>query len=637
MPFNFWPWPKKIYKNSSLEVEEILFDQHQLTYRDLKWADRLEQPLAARNINLLKYFLVLIMVVAGLRSAYLVVVGGGAYADKARSNYVKEIWAKAPRGMIYDFKNKPLVKNISTFNLIAVPGELPRDSGSQEKIINDLASLLNKDPLDIAGQFSSVDRFSFRPVLILEDLTHEEILSLKSKLSDLPGLQLEENFKRDYGGSIFSHIIGYTGRASPTDLNSSNYLATDIIGKTGLEYEYEDFLRGSHGVTSIETKAQGSQGEVIGQTNSRSGDNLVLFIDYDLQKKLTEAMGQTLANLNLTSGAAVAIDPRSGGILAMQSFPNFNANVFSNRLSSAEYDKLFNNTDRPLFNRAIAGLYPPGSTIKPFIGVGALQEKIVDDKTIINDTGSIFAGTQEFKGWKALGIVDIYKAISMSSNIFFYTVGGGYGNISGLGPLKIAEYLKRFGFDSLTNIDLPSEAKGFIPSPDWKLVTKHEGWFIGDTYNMSIGQGFVQVTPLELAEATTAIANRGALLKPRIVKSITDSQGRVVKNTEPEIISKDFVDPNSLNIIRNAMHDTVTDGSGRALSQLPGSAGAKTGTAQTGVGTNTHAWFTVFAPFDNPRIALTVMIENGGEGSSVAVPIARDVLEWYLSSYPRTE
>ena len=380
----------------------------------------------------------------------------------------------------------------------------------------------------------------------------------------------------------------------------------------------------------METRAEGGKGEAVGSTKAVSGNNLNLFLDKDLQEKLTEVMRNALSSAGINKAAAVAIDPKSGGVLAIQSFPLFDSNVFGSRLSMQSYEEIFENKSQPLFNRAVSGAYPPGSTIKPFLGVAALQEKVINDKTPIQDNGSITVGGQEFRGWTPLGVVDIYKAIAMSSNIFFYTVGGGYGNISGLGPQKIADYLKRFGFGFLTKIDFPGEADGFIPTPQWKKENRKENWFIGDTYNISIGQGDMLVTPLQMTSAVAAIANEGMLLKPRMVKSITDGKGNIVKNLEPEILSKNFVDAGALSIIRNAMHENVLTGSGRALGQVKGSAGGKTGTAQTGIGNNTHAWFTAFAPYDNPHIAITVLVENGGEGSSVAVPIVRDVLEWYL-------
>lgn len=626
---------KKFFRKAppGLEVDEVLFDSYQIGSRDLKWENRLEKPVSKSNINILGAAIILIMVVVASRDIYLSVIKGNVYSAKAKSNYVKEIWARAPRGIIYDSKGQPLVKNISSFNLVVVPAELPRDKSEQLNILNILAELLRKDESEVRDQFKKIDRFSFRPVLVLEDLTHEETLLFKSKLEELRGFRLEENFKRDYGsGGVFSQVLGYTGRVTPDDIDKNpDYLLTDIIGKNGVESQYEKYLMGRHGVTLMETRAEGGQGKTMETRPPVSGNNITLFLDKNLQEKLTETMRAALSSLGLARAAAVVVNPKSGGVLAMQSFPLFDSNVFSSRLSMRDYENIFENKNQPLFNRAVSGLYPPGSTIKPFLGAAALEEKIIDDKTVINDTGSIIVGNQEFKGWTALGIVDIYKAISMSSNIFFYTVGGGYGNITGLGPKKIAEYLRRFGFGFPTGIDLPGEADGFVPTPEWKKENRGESWFIGDTYNISIGQGDTQATPLQLALATAAIANGGTLLKPRVVKSIIDENGRTILDTEPEILSKDFVDAYALSIIRVAMHENVLSGSGRALGRVTGSAGGKTGTAQTGVGNNTHAWFSAFAPYENPSVVMVVLVENGGEGSSVAVPIVRDVLEWYLA------
>ena len=619
--------------SEDLELDEIFFDKHQLTGRDIKWADKLEKPVPRASIRVLSAVIFIFLAVALARSAYFSLIRPDYYLAKAESNYIKEIWDFAPRGVIYDTRLKPLAQNESVFNLVAIPAELPRDRKVQEKIMATLSETVGLEALELKNILGDIDRFSFRPVLVLEDLGREELLAVKAKLDDLPGFRLEHNFKRDYfPGGILSHIVGYTGRVSEFDIKENeDYLLTEVIGKDGLEYQYDKNLRGRRGLTLIETKARGGLGRTISSQSSRAGDNLVLFVDADLQEKLTQIMKAALASTGLTKGAAVALDPKSGGVLALQSFPLFDNNIFGGRLKDEDYKTVFTDSNRPLFNRAISGLYPPGSTAKPFLGVAALQESVVDNKTTIIDTGSISVGSQIFKGWTALGVVDIYKAIAMSSNIFFYTVGGGYGNIKGLGPEKIDDYFKRFGFASASGIDLPGEAAGLIPGPQWKKQTKKESWFIGDTYNISIGQGDVQVTPLQLAVATAAIANKGVLLKPRLVKSVTDNQGKIISSTQPEIISQNFVKPDALAIIREAMHQTITSGSGRSLSKIPGSAGGKTGTAQTGIGNNTHAWFTVFAPYDDPKIVLTVLVENGGEGSSIAAPIARDVLEWYLN------
>ena len=279
MRFNFWFKTKKNSRGEPLEVDEILFDQHQLNYHnDLKWEDRIEKTISSRNLAVFKYVLFIFVAIAAARGFYLAALNGREYSARAAANYIKEIWDRSPRGIIYDAKLRPLVNNVSSFNLIVIPGELPRDKETQLNIVNILAQLLKRDPSEITQEFSGINRFSFKPVLVLEDLTHDEIIGLKSKLEDLPGLRLEENFKRDYGSGIFSHVLGYTGHVSPADVKANpDYLLTDIIGKTGLEFQYEEYLRGRHGVTLVETRAQGGKGEVIGKTVSESGNNLVLF------------------------------------------------------------------------------------------------------------------------------------------------------------------------------------------------------------------------------------------------------------------------------------------------------------------------------------------------------------------------
>lgn len=615
-----------------LEVDEIFFDCHQLTSRDLKWENRLERPIAPKNIQIIFSVIILGLLFFTARIFQLSLFRGAFYLERARANYVKELWSLAPRGIIYDSAGGILVKNVSSFNLVAIPAELPKDRPSQENLIKSLAYFLNKDENEIIEKFKKIDRFSSRPVLILEDLSHEEVLRFKSSLENVAGLSLEENFKRDYiKPKVFSHILGYTGRVSQSDLRKNpSYLLTDIMGKDGLENYYDEALRGKHGLTLIESEAGGKKNKIISQDKAESGKNLVLFLNEGLQEKLTQTLANELASRGLTRAAAVALDPRSGAILAMQSLPLFDNNNFSSRLSLEQYQAIFEDKNKPLFNRAVSGVYPPGSTMKPFVGLAALEEKIIDDKTTVHDTGSINVGEYEFVGWKPLGTVDIYKAIALSSNIFFYTLGGGYGNISGLGPIRIADYLKRFGFNVLSGIDLPLEAKGLIPDPDWKKKVKGESWFIGDTYHMSIGQGDVGVTPLQLALATAAIANKGVLLKPRLLKSITDSSGQIISSTQPEITRKNFVSQENLAIMRRAMQETVLAGSGKPLASLPGSAGGKTGTAEPGQGHSTHAWFTAFAPYENPEIVITVLVENSGEGAYVAVPITAEVLKWYF-------
>ncbi|MDP2910057.1 MAG: penicillin-binding transpeptidase domain-containing protein, partial [bacterium] len=302
-----------------------------------------------------------------------------------------------------------------------------------------------------------------------------------------------------------------------------------------------------------------------------------------------------------------------------------------------------NDAKKPLFNRAISGLYPSGSTIKPIIATAALEEKTISPSKKINDIGYIEIKNKydpnivyRRHGIQPHGWVDMRQAIAVSSNIYFYTVGGGYKDQAGLGPTRIKKYLELFGWGSKTRIDLPGEADGFIPSPEWKKQVKKEIWWDGDTYNMSIGQGDILTTPIQMASSFAAIANGGTLYKPQVVKEIVNENKDVVEEIKPEIMNSDFVEPNSLKVVREGMRMAVTaedapHASSYSLNFLPVSAAAKTGTAETPGKNVYHNWITVFAPYDNPEIVLTVMLENVPGVQAAALPVARDILQWYFT------
>jgi penicillin-binding protein 2 len=350
--------------------------------------------------------------------------------------------------------------------------------------------------------------------------------------------------------------------------------------------------------------------------------------------------------MNGKKGAAVAMDPRTGAILALVSYPSYDDNVFSNGISQKDYTALASDPNQPLFNRAISAHYPTGSTIKPLEASAALQEKIISPDKLINDPGYILVKSQydpsityRYGGVEAHGLVDMKKALAVSSNIYFYTVGGGYGDQQGLGPTRIKKYLSLFGWDQKTGIDLPGEYSGFIPDPAWKKATKGSSWVDGDTYNMSIGQSDLQTTPLQEAAAYCAIANGGTLYKPQIVnKIITPSAGSgqvatVVQQLSPEIIRSGFIDPANLQIVMQGMRDGVTQSYGlsKSLNNLPVPVAAKTGTAEIGLNNYYNVWSTVIAPYDNPQIVLVVTAENVQGLGAVTLPVAHDVLQWYFS------
>lgn len=363
------------------------------------------------------------------------------------------------------------------------------------------------------------------------------------------------------------------------------------------------------------------------------GNNLILSVDGDLQKLLTNALNDKITQTNSTGAAAVVLNVKSGEVIALISSPGFD-------LNNQTYGEIVKNKNKPFFNRAVSGFYPAGSTIKPFVASAALAEDIIDPNSKIDDTlGYIKIENQydpdivyTYRDWKAHGFVDMRRAIAVSANVYFYVIGGGYKNFNGLGINQIKKYLNIFGFGSVLGIDLPGEASGLIPDPSWKKSAKNEGWFTGDTYNVSIGQGDVLVTPLQMASAVAAIANNGTLWRPRIVSKITNLDGQTIKEFKPEMIRSNFIDANYLQIVREGMRGAITEGSAYLLNDLPIKVAGKTGTAQvTNTFRKTNAWFTGFAPYDNPEIALAVVIEGAGEGSTAAVPVAKEVFQWYYN------
>ncbi|MDD3679028.1 MAG: penicillin-binding transpeptidase domain-containing protein, partial [Patescibacteria group bacterium] len=372
---------------------------------------------------------------------------------------------------------------------------------------------------------------------------------------------------------------------------------------------------------------------IYGQESPILGDNLMLSIDFKLQKKLTEELTKQMEKAKVEKASAVAVNPQNGEILAVVSLPTYNNNLFSKGISEKDYQKLLDNKNFPLVNRVVTGEYPSGSTIKPFLAAAALDKGTITEKTTVNSTGGIKIGQWEFPDWKkgGHGTTNVVKAIAESVNTFFYAIGGGYEKITGLGPEIMKKYLEKFGFGKSIEIDIDGVASGHLPDPEWKESFKNEPWYLGDTYNMSIGQGDVLVTPLQLVNALSVIANGGTMYKLQLAKAVLDTNGKVKSEIEKEIIKKDFLKKEAISITRKGMRQTVVAGSARSLANLPVAVAGKTGTAQFGPqNSRKHAWFTAFAPYEKPTIALVVLVEGAGEGSEYAVPVARETLKWYF-------
>ncbi|PIY97009.1 MAG: penicillin-binding protein 2, partial [Candidatus Kerfeldbacteria bacterium CG_4_10_14_0_8_um_filter_42_10] len=431
-------------------------------------------------------------------------------------------------------------------------------------------------------------------------------------------------------------LIGYIGKITEKDLTlpeNQDYLLTDIIGKTGLEYQYEKMLKGEDGKKMIEVDSLGKEKKLVASKEPQSGQNITLSIDLGLQKTLDQSLKKMIAGTNSPGGAAIAIDPRNGEILAMASAPGFNSNEFVKGISVENFEKLISDPDRPLFMRAVSAQYPPGSTIKPVIASAALQEGVITPQTTIMSAGGLRVGPNFFPDWKAggHGLTDVKKALAESVNTFFYTVGGGFEDFTGLGVDRINQYAHLFGLGEPLGIDFPSEASGFLPTKQWKEDSKGERWYLGDTYHLSIGQGDILVTPLQVADYTAAIANGGTLYQPQIVKSIKNPALDQIIKKDPLVIRDNFISPVYLNTVREGLRQAVTSGSASALQNVPVSVAGKTGTAQIGNENRTHAWFTGFAPYESPEIVITVIVEKGGEGHAAALPVAKDGFNWYFN------
>ncbi len=460
-----------------------------------------------------------------------------------------------------------------------------------------------------------------------------------------PGLRLLMEPAREYlAGPLLSHILGYVGPLSEDEyeeLKDRGYLVQDRIGKTGVELTYESALRGRPGKKLVEVDALGHELKVISERRPLDGSNLVLTIDLDLQKVVKETLEEYTAEGD--NAAAVVMDVRSGEILAMVSLPDFDNNVFSGPLSDEDLTALVEAPDKPLVNHAIAERYAPGSTFKTIVGAAALQEGIATAGTTITSRGYITVEHEydpnvvyRFPDWAALGALDFYGGIAMSSDVYFYYLAGGKADegFVGLGESRVARYARAFGLGEPTGVDLAGESAGLVPDAEWKEEVVGDPWTIGDTYNFGIGQGYLTVTPLQLITAVSAIGNGGKVLTPHLLREVRDGHGNVLQRFEQSVRGTAPVEPAYLQIVSEAMRQSVTKGVARDAA-VPGIAVAgKTGTAEFGPARfdgshETHGWFVGFAPYDEPEVAVVVFFQRGGGGSDAA-PAARAILDYYF-------
>lgn len=618
----------KRLKNSR-EVEDVthmIEDVHDETLT-------IKEPLEDRNFNVFRFSVITVFALLALRVLYMQVVKNGYYSELARENRIRYVEIKAPRGLIFDRNGKILVQNIPSFDAVMIPADLPKELGERTAAVRETASILQMNDQNLEAIAGSSDSSSLKPVLIKENISEEEVLVFSEKKSGLRGFHLEKTAIRKYeDGSVFSPVMGYTGKITSAELGKfEDYLMTDYVGKAGLELSYEKYLRGVDGRQKAEVDSAGNAKKDLGIDSPVKGNDLKLSLDADLQRKLQDELQEKLNETKTKTASAVAIDPRNGEVLAMVNLPRYDNNLFAKGISAEDYSALMNDPEIPMFNRAISGEYPPGSTFKPLVAAAALEEKVINSGTTVDCHGGMHIGSYNFPDWKTHGITDVRKAIAESCDVFFYSVGGGWEGISGLGMDRMKKYADLFGLGQPLGIDIPGEASGLVPDESWKEKKFGERWYIGDDYHSAIGQGFITVTPLQLANYTAAVANGGVVYRPHLVDTIVKTDRTEEKN-EPKILKKGFISSSNLEIVREGMRQTVASeqGSGNQLNDLKVAVAGKTGTAQFGSEGKTHGLFVSFAPYDNPEIAMVVLAEGGGEGHSTAVPVTKEVYKWYF-------
>ena len=618
-----------------LEPQEVLLDRLASKANIGLLDQRLEVPLSQNTLRGLYAFFLIIAAVFLVKSLHLQMVEGSQLTLLARQNTFREIPLLPNRGVIYDRNLVQLVANFPSFDLVCDKREMPPGQAGKEVVLRKVSEFSKEDFNELRNAFNTSPESG---ALLLADISHETLVVFAANKGEFEGCEIQENARREYPkDDAFSHLIGYTAKVSKEELETlGGYWVTDQIGKEGVEKSYEFFLRGTPGKRILQKDASGA---VIGEAEKilpQDAHNAVLFADAGLQEAIVRELREVFYQTGTKKAAAVALDPQTGGILALVSLPSFDANAFSSGLSFKEWQALLKNSSHPLFNRAISGLgFPTGSVIKPFMGVAALQEDVITKDTVLFAPleiciPNIFTKQDEcFADWKFHGNSDLKRAIAESVNPFFYIIGGGYEGFKGLGPERIKKYLELFGWGKPTGIDIPGEGQGILPVID-------KNWRLGDTYHLSIGQGPFAITPLQVAVAIGAIANKGKLMEPRVVEKIIDSSKRTLETFQPKVMRENFVSAENLELVREGMRQTVTKGSATGwLDHLPVKAAAKTGTAQTGRKTwdgkdFLYSWTAAFAPYENPSIVIVVVVEDVKEGQVAALPVVKGALEWYF-------
>lgn len=578
--------------------------------------DRQFEAKLQRSLVWFRYFTIAVIAILFIRLFSLQIIKKGELYKRSEANRIQLFFDPAPRGIIYDRNGKVMVENIGSFSVLFSPTNLTREE--TEETLKKLGEILNFDYPSMLAKVGSSIRQPLNSILLAEDVPRSEVFCLAEEKVNLPGVNIEVQPKRHYLHNNFaSHLLGHLGEIGPKELRAlygAGYKLGDIIGKSGVEKIYDNSLRGRSGGRQVEMDARGRQLRIISSVLPEEGNSIILTIDERIQKLCEDS-------LNGKAGAICAINPANGEVLALVSKPDFDPNLFTERLPLSRTQELFTDPGFPMFDRVIQSQYAPGSLFKIITAIAGLEEGVITVDETLDCRGSLQIGNREFKCWKERGHgrLDIVQAIAQSCDVFFYQLG------LRVGGDKLAKYARMLGLAKEIGISLPSEAKGLVPDSTWKKINFGEQWYSGDTANMSIGQGYLEVSPIQMASLISIIANGGVIYEPLIVKKIIDGQGNVIKTFLPKVMLKPKISPETLSIVRRGLREAVLSGTSQVLKFKRLSVAGKTGTAQNPQGED-HAWFICYAPEEDPIIALAVLVEHGGHGASASAPLARQIL-----------
>ena len=592
-------------------------------------------PEFRRRTNYLMTMVSIAFLLLTGRLFFLQIIQGERYTYLSENNRIRLKKIPGTRGMVFDRKGQLLIDSRPSFDLLFVP----EDAKEPETTLRRLAGVLGRDEGELLGLLEeNQGRPPFEEMVLGRDIDWRSLVAVETHQLDLPGVTLRIRPRRSYLlNSTAAHLLGYMGEIDSKQLKAQKekgYGMGDEMGQFGLERRWEEFLRGRNGGQQVEVDALGRRVRVLHEVEDVPGNSVYLTLDRDIQETAYEALQGKV-------GAIVALEVNSGAILASVSTPAFDPNVFARGVTAEEWRALGQDRMHPLNNRAVQGQYPPGSTFKIVLAVAALEEKVIDPETQLQCHGSMAFGNRVFRDWKkeGHGAVDLHKGIVQSCDVYFYQLG------QRIGIDRIAKYARALGLGEKTGIALDDEKPGLIPDSEWKMKRFGQPWFPGETPSASIGQGYITVTPLQMANMMATVANGGTLYRPWFVRRVESLDGTLIREYGPEKIRSLELKENTLKHIRSALADVVNSGAGtggRAKSNMVAIAG-KTGTAQVAEMRGAyvkseqlsyllrdHAWFVAYAPAENPVIAVAALVEHGGHGATAAAPMAKKVIEKYF-------